>query len=43
MERDTFMDPEEAKSFGLIDEVVESRPELPENTQSSQDKNKDNE
>ena len=26
MERDTFMDAEEAKSFGLIDEVVESRP-----------------
>ncbi len=26
MERDTFMSPEEAKTFGLIDEVVESRP-----------------
>ncbi|MGQ9367678.1 ATP-dependent Clp endopeptidase proteolytic subunit ClpP [Azospirillum sp. A39] len=26
MERDTFMSPEEAKAFGLIDEVVESRP-----------------
>ena len=26
MERDKFMSPEEAKSFGLIDEVVQSRP-----------------
>jgi ATP-dependent Clp protease protease subunit len=26
MERDTFMTAEDAKSFGLIDEVVESRP-----------------
>ena len=26
MERDKFMSPEEAKSFGLIDEVVSSRP-----------------
>ena len=29
MERDNFMSPEEAKDFGLIDEIVESRP-LPE-------------
>ncbi|TNE33172.1 MAG: ATP-dependent Clp endopeptidase proteolytic subunit ClpP [Alphaproteobacteria bacterium] len=28
MERDNFMDPEKAKSFGLIDEVVEKRPEI---------------
>ena len=26
MERDKFMTPEDAKSFGLIDEVVASRP-----------------
>lgn len=26
MERDTFMSPEEAKAFGLIDEVVQKRP-----------------
>ena len=29
MERDKFLSPEEAKDFGIIDEVVESRP-LPE-------------
>lgn len=28
MERDNFMDPAKAKSFGLIDEVVEKRPEV---------------
>lgn len=28
LERDRFMGPEEAKKFGLIDEVVESRPPL---------------
>jgi ATP-dependent Clp protease protease subunit len=38
MERDTFMDPDEAKKFGLIDEVVESRPELPGDDEGSQDK-----
>ena len=27
MERDNFMDPLEAKSFGLIDEVVDKRPD----------------
>jgi ATP-dependent Clp protease protease subunit len=26
MERDNFMDPETAKSFGLIDEIIEKRP-----------------
>jgi len=30
MERDRFMSPEEAKEFGLIDEVVEKRPLPPE-------------
>lgn len=30
MERDNFMSAEEAKKFGLIDEVVNSRPALPE-------------
>lgn len=29
MERDRFMTPTEAKTFGLVDEVVESRPETP--------------
>ena len=36
MERDNFMDPEKAKSFGLIDEVVEKRPEV--KTDSDSDK-----
>jgi ATP-dependent Clp protease protease subunit len=27
MERDKFMSPQEAKDFGLIDTVVETRPE----------------
>jgi len=31
MERDKFMTGEEAKAFGIIDEVVVSRPELPDN------------
>ena len=26
VERDTFMDPEEAREFGLVDAVVEQRP-----------------
>ena len=26
LERDTFMTPEDAKEFGLIDEVIETRP-----------------
>lgn len=26
MERDMFMSPEEAKEFGLVDEVIEHRP-----------------
>lgn len=30
VERDNFMSPEEAKAFGLIDEVVTTRPETPE-------------
>ena len=30
MERDKFLSPEEAKSFGLIDEVVTSRPKVQE-------------
>ena len=29
MERDNFMEPEEALEFGLIDEVVTQRPEVP--------------
>ena len=27
LERDTFMDPEDAKSFGIIDEVIAKRPD----------------
>lgn len=30
MERDRFMTPDEAKTFGLVDEVVSKRPEQPE-------------
>ncbi len=30
MERDKFLTPEEAKSFGLVDEVVTSRPKVQE-------------
>ncbi len=35
MERDTFMTPEEAKEFGLIDEVVFSRPPQPNETDNA--------
>ena len=28
MERDTFMTPEQAKAYGLVDEVVASRSEI---------------
>ena len=31
LERDKFMSPEEAKEFGIIDEIVEKRPEEEEN------------
>ncbi len=31
MERDKFLSPEEAREFGIIDEVVKSRP-VPEDT-----------
>lgn len=30
VDRDNFMSPEEAKAFGLIDEVVEKRPDAPD-------------
>jgi ATP-dependent Clp protease protease subunit len=30
LERDNFMSPEEAKEFGLIDEIVENRPKTEE-------------
>lgn len=36
IERDKFMSPEEAKEFGIIDEVVESRP-LPEDDAENSD------
>jgi len=37
LDRDNFLSPEEAKKFGLIDEVVKSRPA---NEESANDKNK---
>jgi ATP-dependent Clp protease protease subunit len=35
MERDKFMSPEDAKAFGLIDEVVVSRPPRPDETKAA--------
>ena len=35
LERDKFMSPEEAKAFGLIDEVVVSRPPRPEESKAA--------
>ncbi len=35
VERDRYMSPEEAKEFGIIDEVVASRPPLPKDAVSS--------
>lgn len=35
VERDRYMSPEEAKDFGIIDEVVASRPPLPKDSASS--------
>jgi len=35
VERDKFMSPEEAKAFGLIDEVVTSRPPRPEDVKAA--------
>jgi ATP-dependent Clp protease protease subunit len=35
LERDKFMSPDEAKSFGLIDEVVVSRPPRPEESKAA--------
>ena len=40
LERDRFMGPEEAKKFGIIDEIVKERPDLKdENTDSDSSKN----
>ena len=41
VERDRYMSPEEAKEFGLIDEVVDKRPELEEEG-SDESSNEDN-
>ncbi len=41
VERDRYMSPEEAKKFGLIDEVVDKRPEL-EEVSSDKSSNEDN-
>jgi ATP-dependent Clp protease protease subunit len=32
MDRDTFLEAEEAKAFGLVDKVFETRPETEENS-----------
>lgn len=40
MERDNFMSAEEAKKFGLIDHVVESRAEIPSENDDDKDKKK---
>ncbi len=37
LERDKFMSPEEAKEFGIIDEIVKKRPEAEENNSESSD------
>ncbi|OEJ68052.1 ATP-dependent Clp endopeptidase proteolytic subunit ClpP [Magnetovibrio blakemorei] len=37
MERDKFLSPEEAKSFGLIDEVVTKRPDTDDDSADSKD------
>lgn len=34
MDRDTFLEAEEAKAFGLVDEVFDRRPALPDTTES---------
>ena len=41
VERDRYMSPEEAKKFGLIDQVVDKRPEL-EEVRSDKGSNEDN-
>ncbi|MBM3952127.1 MAG: ATP-dependent Clp endopeptidase proteolytic subunit ClpP [Rhodospirillales bacterium] len=41
MDRDRYMTPEEARQFGLIDEVVTSRPPLPSQTAESAAKSDD--
>lgn len=38
VERDRFMTPEDAKAFGLIDEVVTSRPPVPSDSEASESK-----
>jgi ATP-dependent Clp protease protease subunit len=40
MERDTFLDPEEAKEFGLIDEVVDKRPAALDDMENGSDSRK---
>jgi ATP-dependent Clp protease protease subunit len=40
MERDTFLDPEEAKDFGLIDEVVDKRPAALDDLENGSDSRK---
>ena len=40
-DRDNFMSADEAKSYGIIDEVIESRSEQPSNTSKSKSGKKD--
>ena len=40
MERDKFLDPEEAKEFGIIDEVVNQRP-VPDAADDESEKSSD--
>ncbi len=35
MDRDTFLEADEAKAFGLVDEVYDKRPSVPEGTPAS--------
>ena len=35
LERDKFMSPEDAKAFGIIDEVVTSRPPRPDEVKAA--------
>ena len=42
-DRDNFMSADEAKNYGLVDEVVQSRKEIPQLTASDKDKEKERE
>ena len=40
MDRDTFLEAEEAKAFGLVDQVFDTRPKASEDTTSDQNAEK---